>query len=343
MRLQKIKYFIGFQIKEFEPIECCVTIFRLVYDISFRQLRNLRADLRLGNLCSSSSNSSIDSSLLSKGVSDTSIISKNDVREVVKSRTKRKEETFSLIERNCLQTPNNFLSKLTSHWMEAHFNLVGDHMPNKGNEIHLETIEKKDIWQEYVNDCANILKIDTCMGYTHFVEYWNTFFQHVKIREYKAVSGKCYMCSILSSLRKKFVETSLRGEITELHALHRITYMSERRFYYARIMKGCEDPLNFLSLIGDGMAENHTALPWLGNLREAGKPLNQHLQGILVHGKIFRIFRSFPFTSHNSNLACYCFLATLELHYKENNNKLPDTIYYQVHISCLIYVLLLYS
>ena len=106
---------------------------------------------------------------------------------------------------------------------------------------------------------------------------------------------------------------------------------------HARIMKACEDSYNFLSLIGDGMAENHTALPWLGNLREAGRPLNQHLQGILVHGQIFRIFRSFPFTSHNSNLACYCFLATLEFHYKENNNKLPDTIYYQVTNSFINY------
>jgi len=328
-RLRNLNYSIGNQIEEFTPVECCVSLFRLAYDISHRQLRNLRDDLRIGNL-GSNLNTSNESSCVHYGYTDKSVVSSSDIRNVTKARSSNVASTLTSEEIDCLKTPNSYIAKLTSHWMKAYFDLVGDHMPNKANEIHLETVEIKEIWLEYVSDCANIFKIDQCMGYTHFVEYWHNFFSHVKIRAYKAVSGKCYMCSILSSLRKKFTEATLRADITELHALHRITYMSERRFYYARIKKGCEDPANYLSLIGDGMAENHTALPWLGNLREAGKTLKQHLQGILVHGQVLHIFRSFPFTTHNSNMACHCFLVTLELHYKENNNKLPDTIYYQV-------------
>ena len=300
----------------------------MAYNISLRQINNLRSDLRSGYITSSAPTTNEDS-FTSYGYTDKSIESNTNIREVIKAR-EAVGDPLTDHERVCLKIPNNYIAKLTSLWMEAHFNLVGDHMPNKANEIHLETIEKKEIWLEYVNDCANIFKLDKCMGYSHFTEFWQTYFSHVKIREYKAVSGKCYMCSILSSLRKKFTDNALRADITELHALHRITYMSERRFYYARIKKGCEDLLNHLSLIGDGMAENHTNLPWLGNLREATKTLNQHLQGMLVHGQILRIYRFFPFTMHDSNMAIFCFLATLEYQYLLNNNKLPDTVYYQV-------------
>jgi hypothetical protein len=43
-----------------------------------------------------------------------------------------------------------------------------------------------------------------------FGELWKNCFPHVKIREFKAVCGKCDTCAHLSSLRRKMV--SLEGK-----------------------------------------------------------------------------------------------------------------------------------
>jgi hypothetical protein len=57
------------------------------------------------------------------------------------------------------------------------------------------------------------------------------FYSHVKIREYKNVPGKCYVCSDLSSLRRS--QTSLRNinYCTALFALHKSAAMGERMAY----------------------------------------------------------------------------------------------------------------
>lgn len=50
-------------------------------------------------------------------------------------------------------------------------------------------------------------------------------FEHVKIREFKAVCGKCQCCATLSNLRKTFKSQQQREYVTSLHAYHRSTYM----------------------------------------------------------------------------------------------------------------------
>jgi len=41
----------------------------------------------------------------------------------------------------------------------------------------------------------------------------------------------------------------------------------------------------YLSIVSDGMAQSHCKLPRLANLAGAGKPLPQHIQGIIAHGR----------------------------------------------------------
>ena len=62
------------------------------------------------------------------------------------------------------------------------------------------------------------------------------FNRYVKIREIKAVTGKCATCSILSQLRKKFKDRERREYLTYMFALHRTAYMGERSDYAKRLV-----------------------------------------------------------------------------------------------------------
>jgi hypothetical protein len=73
------------------------------------------------------------------------------------------------------------LEKFTYHWMERNFYLLGDHIPNTTNEINLGKKNKLDIWHEYLSDC-NMYKVDNCMGFDHFLQFWKTYFSNVKCK-----------------------------------------------------------------------------------------------------------------------------------------------------------------
>eukprot|EP01034_Spumella_vulgaris_P035770 gene35770-44106_t len=96
-----------------------------------------------------------------------------------------------------------------------------------------------------------------------------------------------------------------------LHWLHRTAYMGERMAYAQKCSLACQMPGMYLSLISDGMAQNHCILPWMGNLSQL-KGLPQHLQGILRHGRGLTLYRTF----HNDTL--------------KEEGKLPDTVFYQI-------------
>ena len=72
--------------------------------------------------------------------------------------------------------------------MNYFFNLVGDVMPNTDQEIHLEPVLLKDVYQEYVEDIeANKLER---VHIEAFRVVWIDCFPNVRIREFKAVTGK---------------------------------------------------------------------------------------------------------------------------------------------------------
>ncbi len=66
-----------------------------------------------------------------------------------------------------------------------------------------------------------------------------------------------------------------------------------------------------LSLM-DGMAQIHCQLPHQGNLADFPVKLPQHIQGVLVHGKLMDIHRTFHNVTNNANAGIHSFLVTLE-------------------------------
>jgi hypothetical protein len=67
-----------------------------------------------------------------------------------------------------------------------------------------------------------------------------------------------------------------------------------------------------LSMISDGMQQTHCVLPWLSNLSSIGKGLSQHIQGVLMHGRIVLLCRTFHTVPNGGNLQIHTFLLSLQ-------------------------------
>ena len=199
-------------------------------------------------------------------------------------------------------------------------------MPNS-DEIHLEPMHVKEIWEEYRETMTYLNSGHISLE--SFRHLWIHCFPYVKIREFKAVSGKCETCMKLSKLRRTFHDDKRREYITMMHALHRSAYMSERMTYSFRRDRAIAEPSKYLSLISDGMAQNHCQLPYLGNQDNWSEYFPQHLQGVLLHGRHMRMYRTFHTVNNCSSLQLHTFLLALE-EVKTDEGRLPDTIYYQI-------------
>ena len=215
----------------------------------------------------------------------------------------------------------------TYGWMDSYFQLVGDAMPNSNGDIHLEPITIKEVYNEYLLDFKMNDNLFYC--YNDFAKLWGTCFPYVKIREFKAVSGKCNTCAILSDLRRKCNDRLRKQEITYLHCLHRSAYMNERLEYSKRRTLAMQFPKLYLSLISDGMAQSHCQLPHLGNMTTFNVHLKQHIQGLISHGRGLYMHRTFHTVDNCANLQIHTLLLTLEDIVKKEGS-LPQTFYYQV-------------
>ena len=108
-----------------------------------------------------------------------------------------------------------------------------------------------------------------------------------------------------------------------------MTYnMGEREGYYMRRHLAMQEPWKYLSTITDGMQQNQCLLPWYGHKKQPPRHLKQHLQGILMHGRQLRIYRSFSNVVVNANYCVHTWLLSLEEQYKKG--KLPPTLFHQI-------------
>jgi hypothetical protein len=217
-------------------------------------------------------------------------------------------------QRAALHLPNNVVSLATYGWMSAYFKLVGDSQPNRDDEIHLEPVKVNVVYAVYKDEIREILNDNTIDAYSFsaFCKFWNEYFFHVKIREFKAVSGKCNTCAKLSELRKCSKIRNEKQLLTLFHTYHRSAYMNERMFYNQRKYLGANQRNLHLSIITDGMAQTHCELPHCGNQTTFNKKFSQHLQGILLHGRGMMIYRTFNTIKNSANLQIHTMLLTLE-------------------------------
>jgi len=103
--------------------------------------------------------------------------------------------------------PNTQESISCAAWFETFFYFHGDYSPTS-SEIHLEPMNKCDIYDEYLADMLR--GCEPHLSLKQFVALWTHAFPDVKIREYKAVSGKCKTCAALSELRREAKSAELK-------------------------------------------------------------------------------------------------------------------------------------
>jgi hypothetical protein len=104
--------------------------------------------------------------------------------------------------------------------------------------------------------------------------------------------------------------------------------MGERMSYYRRRILAEQYPSEYLSLISDGMAQEHCKLPWCANFSRIGT-LPHHIQGLIIHGRRIQIYRTFHNIANGANLAIHTMLLSLEK-IIDIETKLPDTVYVQI-------------
>jgi len=106
--------------------------------------------------------------------------------ETVKLIEESNDKLLSALDKSSMLLPNSPTALYCIAWMAEYFDLVGDKIPNRDNEIHLESQEKVNIHREYMFDVANLLKEDTACNYSYFLRLWETHFPNVKIRKYNS-------------------------------------------------------------------------------------------------------------------------------------------------------------
>lgn len=263
------------------PLKVCAHAFREVYCLSDYALRRHKYNVL---------NATFDGdSGAFVAYNDRSVVSQQQVKRMMKMAKDKTSNSYGLDASDVRDLSTTCLPRKTDvlhlhAWMQDHFQTTGDEAPN-GDEIHLEKIEKKLIHDDYKRHCTD-LGIDF-LSYNYFCRIWKEQFPHVKIREYKSVTGKCHFCAILTELRTKSQKREVRQKVCDLHCLHRYTYMAERKVYYANILKALTAPADNMSIIMDGAAQNQTVVPWMANITNFPNPLKMHLQGVLEHGQEF--------------------------------------------------------
>jgi len=164
-------------------------------------------------------------------------------------------------------------------WFRDHFDLVGDPMPNTADQIHIDKIEKQEIYILYVNETKK-----NCLTYTSWNKFWKKVFPNVHIRRWKNVSGKCADCALINNGRLISQSKEETKAFKRLHLLHKGgNFMLERLAYQDRRNKAKSDP-SILSIIIDTMDNQHCAVPYLGTEDSIGKAINQGILGCYSHG-----------------------------------------------------------
>ena len=160
-------------------------------------------------------------------------------------------------------------------------------------------------------------------------------FKHVSIRKHKGVTGKFQSCSLMIGLRYCCTDPKRRQLLVELHALHRSMFMHERLCYYDRIQNALSHPESCMSCISDGMAQQHCILPHMAGIDRFGSSLSQHLQGVLEHGQLLTIYRTFHTIGNGANMQIFVLLSQLEQWYKKRGCEL--LVHMDIGIKRIVY------
>lgn len=84
-----------------------------------------------------------------------------------------------------------------------------------------------------------------------------------------------------------------------------------------------------MSIIIDGMDQNHCRVPYLGTQNKFGNSLNQGITGVKEHGFGLTIYRTAGTVKKGSDFTMYCILSQLE-HWFIRHRRFPEELFIQL-------------
>jgi hypothetical protein len=84
-----------------------------------------------------------------------------------------------------------------------------------------------------------------------------------------------------------------------------------------------------LSMIIDGMDQNHTRIPHLGTQNALSETINQGIIGVKEHGSKVKFYRSLDTAPKGADLTIYCILRQIES-WRDRHGYFPEEIYLQL-------------
>ena len=163
-------------------------------------------------------------------------------------------------------------------WFRDHFDLVRDRQPNTPGHVHIDFIERQEIYILSVNEVQW-----NCLTFSSWIKFWKWVFPHVQIRQCKNVSGKCSDCALINNGRLVAQSQEVAKAFRRLHLLLKAgNFMLERLAYHDRRDKSRTDK-TILSLIIDTLDNNHCSVPYLGATFTMSNPIHQGILGCFNH------------------------------------------------------------
>ena len=161
--------------------------------------------------------------------------------------------TVGRIQAQCSQVRSSIRHQEAFVWMEAYFSLF-EACP-MSDKINIDPDTKKSIYNKYVEEMMNIRTSAEPLSYTHWLSLWNHAFPYVRINVQKRVTGKCWTCSHINSLKASANKNKDKLDAAKaLMHMHRSgLYMPERLEYRRRIHEATiRHPDSTMSIIIDG-------------------------------------------------------------------------------------------
>lgn len=201
-------------------------------------------------------------------------------------------------------------------WLFNFVDLIGDNAPNRNDKIQLPGIYTKEsihqIYQHHVNTLYSGNEHEP-LELRAFETLWQNVFPNVSISAFCHVSGKCYSCHSLYERQEVFTCEADLVDIRKLATIHKILIEMQRGAYMRNRQLAQERPDLYMSLIIDGMSQDHCILPYYAGVhKETGTEVKQKIIGAKQHGISRTFYRFFPHVKSGANLACEVLLHEIE-------------------------------
>lgn len=261
----------------------------------------------------------------------------------IKDARKRLKQTMPDLNEHHLKLaciPNTEASLKAFNWFEEFLTLHGDYAPNRFDKVELPgTIylyihcicinlkylfyllclgiyTKESIWGIYARHMNTLYtgpEDQKHLERTQFEEMWNNVFPNVTITKFTQVSGKCYTCHAIFDRQANFTCREELLDIKDLASIHKILIGMQRGQYIHNRQLAQEYPELYMSLILDGMSQDHCQLPYCANQdTESTGLLKQKIFGAKQHGVSKTFYRTYPYVESGANLACEVLLHEIE-------------------------------